>query len=534
MSNDTIHDPTAIKIRRALISVSDKTDIVDFAKGLKSHGVEILSTGGTAKALTEAGVEVIEVSDYTGFPEIMGGRVKTLHPKVHGGILGKRDDEDHQKAMEENDIGSIDMVVINLYPFTETVQSGAGFATCVENIDIGGPAMIRAAAKNHKFVTVVTDPKDYKKVMDEMDKTEGATTYPMRQILSLTAFSITATYDSSISSWFATQTDEAYPRRISLSGTLKQTLRYGENPHQRGSLYVMEHTPRPGAASASQVQGKELSFNNLNDTNAAFELVAEFEEPAVAIIKHANPCGVAVGNNTVDAYKKALLCDQISAYGGIIATNRTLSAELAEAILERFVEVIIAPSIEGDAIDVLKKKDKIRVLTTGSMPDPKQSFRTIMRIAGGFLIQDADTITIDEEKMKVVSDREPTKQELQDLLFAFQVCKHVKSNAIVYAKDGATVGIGAGQMSRVDSCRIAAWKAEEAAKNAGFDEPLTRGSVVASDAFFPFADGLIAAAEAGVTAVIHPGGSIRDQEVIEAANERGLAMIMTGVRHFRH
>ena len=436
--------------------------------------------------------------------------------------------------MEEHGIEGIDLVVITLYPFVETVKSGAGFATCIENIDIGGPAMIRAAAKNHKYVAVITDTMDYDKVINELKNNDGYIRYKMRRTLAFTAFSMTATYDSSIASWLAKLMEEPAPRRISVSGRLKQQLRYGENPHQTACLYVMDHSPRPGAATASQVQGKELSYNNLNDTNAAFELVAEFDEPAVAIIKHANPCGVAIGEDAVKAYRRALLCDPVSAYGGIIAVNRTLNAELAAAITERFVEVVIAPDIEAGAIEIFKKKEKIRVLTTGSMPDPHEPYRTITRIAGGFLIQDADNISYDESALKVVSDREPTSKEMNDLLFAFSVCKHVKSNAIVYAKDGATVGIGAGQMSRVDSCRIAAWKAEEAAKGAGWDEPLTRGSVVASDAFFPFADGLIAAAEAGVTAVIQPGGSIRDQEVIEAANERGLAMVVTGIRHFRH
>lgn len=534
MADKVINDPNAIKIKRALISVSDKTGIENFANKLKSHGVEILSTGGTAKALIEAGIEVTEVSDHTGFPEIMEGRVKTLHPKVHGGILAKRSNPDHVKAMEDNNIEEIDMVVINLYPFVETINSDADFNKCIENIDIGGPAMIRAAAKNHKYVSVVTDPQDYDDVIEDMETNKGGVSFKTRQRLAFTAFSMTATYDSSISGWLAGETSEATPRRISFSGTLKQKLRYGENPHQNAALYVMDDQVRPGAATATQVQGKELSYNNLNDTDAAFELVSEFEEPAVAIIKHANPCGVASSANTLDAYKRALLCDQTSAFGGIIALNRPLTADVASAITERFVEVIIAPSIEGDAIDVVATKKNIRVLTTGSMPNIAEQRRMVTRIAGGLLVQDADTVLLDDEAMKVVTDREPTEQELKDMMFAFRVAKHVKSNAIVYAKDGATVGIGTGQMSRIDSSRIAAWKAEEAAKEAGWDEPLTRGSVVASDAFFPFADGLLAAADAGVTAVIQPGGSIRDEEVIEAANERGLAMIFTGMRHFRH
>ncbi|MGH1375645.1 MAG: bifunctional phosphoribosylaminoimidazolecarboxamide formyltransferase/IMP cyclohydrolase [Alphaproteobacteria bacterium] len=534
MTNKTINDPNALKIKRALISVSDKTGIVELARALQSHGVEILSTGGTAKTLIEEGIDVKEVANHTGFPEIMEGRVKTLHPKIHGGILAKRDNDEHVKAMEENDIDGIDMVVINLYPFVKTVQSGANFPTCIENIDIGGPAMIRAAAKNHDYVTIVTDPQDYDGVIENMSNNDGGVTYSLRQKLAFTAFSVTATYDSNIASWFASQTKEGTPRRISFSGTLKQELRYGENPHQNAALYLVDDIIRPGAATASQIQGKELSYNNLNDTDAAFELVSEFEEPTVSIIKHANPCGVASSDNIIEAYKNALICDQVSAFGGIIALNRTLTADIASLILERFVEVIIAPDIESDAVEILKKKKNIRVLTTGGLPDTTQARRMVTRIAGGLLVQDADTQLLDDENMRVVTDREPTKQEMADLLFAFKVAKHVKSNAIVYAKGGATVGIGAGQMSRIDSSRIAAWKGQEAANEAGWDESLTQGSVVASDAFFPFADGLLAAADAGVTAVIQPGGSIRDQDVIDAANERGLAMVMTGMRHFRH
>ena len=534
MANDTINNPSAIKIKRALISVSDKTNIEQFARQLEENNIEILSTGGTAKALTTAGIKVTQVSDYTGFPEIMDGRVKTLHPKIHGGILARLDNSEHVSAMEQNEISAIDMVVINLYPFVETVHSGANFPECIENIDIGGPAMIRAAAKNHDFVTVITDPQDYDRVLEDMSNNDGGVTKATRQKLAFTAFSMTATYDSSIAGWFATQVEEETPRRISFSGTLKQKLRYGENPHQRAALYLIDDTLRPGAARATQIQGKDLSYNNLNDTNAAFELVAEFEEPTVAIIKHANPCGVASDSDILKAYSNALACDPTSAFGGIIALNRTLTAELARTIIERFVEVIIAPDIEGDAIDVLKKKKNLRVLTTGAMPDIAQKRSMVTRIAGGLLVQDTDTELLDDEKLQVVTDREPTKKEMQDLLFAFRVSKHVKSNAIIYAKDAATVGIGAGQMSRIDSSRIAALKAIEVAKEEGLDTPRTKGSVVASDAFFPFADGLIAAAEAGVTAVIQPGGSIRDQEVIDAANERGLAMVFTGMRHFRH
>lgn len=532
--SDTIAPSRAHKVKRALISVSDKDGIVEFATKLQKHGVELLSTGGTAKALKGAGLSVTDVSDFTGFPEIMDGRVKTLHPKVHGGILAKRNDENHLEAMNDHDIQAIDMLVINLYPFTQTVQKGGDFSDCIENIDIGGPAMIRAAAKNHDFVAVVTDPKDYDPILEEMGEHNGALTYKLRQRLAFTAYSLTATYDSNIAGWFAEQMEEESPRRISFSGTLAQQLRYGENSHQNASLYLVDHDLRPGAARASQVQGKELSYNNLNDTDAAFALVSEFEAPTVAIIKHANPCGVASGENVLEAYKKALMCDQTSAFGGIIALNRTLTAELAAAIVDRFVEVIIAPDIEAEAIEVCKKKKNIRVLTTGNMAPADLKTRLVRPIIGGLLVQDSDYNIIDPDQLKTVSDREPTEQEMNDLLFAFTVAKHVKSNAIVYAKDLSTVGIGAGQMSRIDSSRIAAWKAQEAAKEAGWDEPLTKGSVVASDAFFPFADGLIAAAEAGVTAVIQPGGSIRDEEVIEAVNERGLAMVFTGLRHFRH
>jgi len=533
-----------VKITRALISVSDKNGVEDFARKLHEHGVELLSTGGTAKLLKDAGLAVTDVSDHTGFPEIMDGRVKTLHPKIHGGILARRGDDTHQKAMQDNDIAPIDMLVINLYPFVETVRSGADFENCVENIDIGGPAMIRAAAKNHNDVTIITAAQDYEAVLADMNANGGAVTATTRRNLAANAYALTAAYDSAISNWFAGQlgdeagsNDAAAPApapRISFAGTLKQTLRYGENPHQSAALYLCEDSLRPGAARATQIQGKELSYNNLNDTDAAFELVAEFDAPAVAIIKHANPCGVAQGKDMLSAYNQALACDPVSAFGGIIALNRTLDAATAEAICKRFVEVIIAPDIEVAALDVLQKKGNIRVLTTGAMPDLTDTRRIVTKIAGGLLVQDADIGRIDESALKVVTDREPTKEELCDMIFAFRVAKHVKSNAIVYARDGATVGIGAGQMSRVDSCRIAASKAVDAAKEMGLDEPLTKGSVVASDAFFPFADGLITAAEAGVSAVIQPGGSIRDDEVIKAANERGLAMVMTGMRHFRH
>ncbi len=531
----TIRDPREVKIKRALLSVSDKEGLVEFAKELAAHGVEILSTGGTSKAIKDAGLDVKDVSDHTGFPEMMNGRVKTLHPTIHGGILSRRDNDSHVQAQEEHDIGDIDLVVVNLYPFSETVASGADYDTCIENIDIGGPAMIRSAAKNHEFVTVVTDPKDYQSILDDMSTHDGATTYKLRQKLAACAYTKTATYDSNISSWFGQQVQkDAFPNRISFSGNLKQSLRYGENPHQSAALYTTDNSNRPGVTMATQVQGKELSYNNINDTDAAFETVSEFSEPAVAIIKHANPCGVAVADNVLDAYERALLCDSVSAFGGIIALNRTLTADVAKRIITTFSEVIIAPDVEASALHILKEKKNVRVLTTGAMPDIHEKRRMVKCVAGGLLVQDNDFGVVTREDLKTVTEREPTEEELNDLLFAFKVCKHVKSNAIIYAKNGATVGIGAGQMNRLDSSRIAAMKAQDAAEKAGLSEPLTKGSVVASDAFFPFADGMIAAAEAGVTAIIQPGGSIRDEEVIAAANERGLAMVYTGMRHFWH
>lgn len=517
-----------LKISRALLSVSDKTGIVDFAKSLASHGIKLLSTGGTFKTLKDAGLDVQDVSSYTGFPEIMDGRVKTLHPRVHGGLLARRDNADHVKAMGDHGIEGIDLVVINLYPFVETLKGGGDFNECIENIDIGGPAMIRASAKNHEFVTLLTDPADYPRVLDELSANGGSTTLNLRRELAAKAFSLTAYYDSQIAGWLSPK--DSWPKHISFAGTLAQSLRYGENPHQGAALYMDESSARPGAARAKQVQGKELSYNNLNDTNAAFELVSEFDAPSIAIIKHANPCGVASGSTMLEAYERALACDSTSAFGGIIALNRPLDAATAEAITKMFVEVIIAPSVEAAALPLLAKKDKIRVLTTGTMPAKGEATRTITRIAGGFLVQDADIGAITESDLKLVTKRAPTADELADMIFAFRVAKHVKSNAIVYARDLATVGIGAGQMSRIDSSRIAAWKMKEAFK----DAPASPHLALASDAFFPFADGLIAAAEAGVTAVIQPGGSIRDDEVIAAADERGLAMMFTGMRHFRH
>jgi phosphoribosylaminoimidazolecarboxamide formyltransferase/IMP cyclohydrolase len=526
-------DATGPRIARALISVYDKTGLVELGRTLAGRGVELLSTGGSAKALREAGLAVTDVADHTGFPEMLDGRVKTLHPKVHGGILGRRGEAAHVEAMAAHGIPPIDLVVVNLYPFEATVARGAGFDDCIENIDIGGPALIRAAAKNHESVTVVTDPADYEAVTAEMAANGGATTLQLRRRLAAAAYARTAAYDSEIGRWFAAQIDEPFPRSYTIGGRLAQHLRYGENPHQRAAFYRTGEA-RPGVATATQIQGKELSYNNLNDTDAAYELVAEFGPPAVAIIKHANPCGVALGASLADAYAKALRCDPVSAFGGIVAVNRALDATAAAAIAELFVEVIIAPEIDAAARAVLAAKKNLRVLVAGGLPDPAARGMTMKLLAGGFLLQDRDAGRVTAAGLTVATKRAPTEAERADLLFAFTVCKHVKSNAIVYAKDGATVGIGAGQMSRVDSSRIAAQKAAEAARAAGFAETLTKGSVVASDAFFPFADGLIAAAEAGVTAVIQPGGSVRDKEVIEAADARGLAMVLTGMRHFRH
>lgn len=531
----TIRDPMAVPVKRALISVTNKHGLAAFAEKLHKAGVEIISTGGTAKTLQEAGIPVTAIETYTGFPEIMDGRVKTLHPRIHGGILGKRDDLPHQNAMKEHSIEGIDLVAVNLYAFTDTVAEGKSFEDCIENIDIGGPALIRAAAKNHRYVTVVTDPQDYEKVIQDMEAHDGATTYPLRKRLAANAFALTATYDSNIASWFTGEIDEmAFPRRLSFSGNWKQTLRYGENPHQGAALYLDGNDKTPGVASATQIQGKELSYNNISDMDAALELVSEFADPAVAIIKHANPCGVALGSNTLEAYKRALACDTVSAFGGIIAVNRPLDKATAEEITKIFCEVIIAPSIEADALPVLAQKEKIRVLTTGGLPDPARHRRMVKIVAGGMLVQDTDNGVITADDLKIVSEREPTDQEMEDMLFAFKVAKHVKSNAIVYARNRQTVGIGAGQMSRIDSSRIAVQKAAEMAKEAGLEHSPIKGSVVASDAFFPFADGLLAAAEAGATAVIQPGGSIRDDDIIKAADDRGLAMVFTGMRHFRH
>ena len=522
-------------VRRALLSVSDKSGLIDFARALHDAGVELISTGGTSKAIAEADLPVRDVADITTFPEMMDGRVKTLHPMVHGGLLAVRDDEAHVAAMNEHGIGPIDLLAVNLYPFEETVAKGADYDTCIENIDIGGPAMIRAASKNHAYVSVIVDVADYDRVVSEIREKNG-TSLATRKALAQKAYARTAAYDAAISNWFAKEIGEDAPAYRALGGSLKQTLRYGENPHQSASFYVTGEA-RPGVATATQLQGKELSYNNINDTDAAFELVGEFDParaPAVAIIKHANPCGVAQGANLADAYRKALACDPVSAFGGIIALNQALDGETAEEIAKIFTEVIIAPDADEDARKIIGAKKNLRLLVTGGLPDPRTPGLFVKTVAGGFLAQTRDNGVIDDLDLKVVTKRSPSEKELSDLRFAFRVCKHVKSNAIIYVKDGATVGIGAGQMSRVDSARIAARKAEDAAKEAGNAEPLTKGSVVASDAFFPFADGLLSAAEAGATAVIQPGGSMRDDEVIAAADEKGLAMVMTGMRHFRH
>ncbi len=523
-----------VPIGRALISVSDKSGLLDLARALHAQGVELISTGGTSGMLRTAGLPVRDVSDVTGFPEMMDGRVKTLHPAVHGGLLALRDDDEHLVAMAAHGIEPIDLLIVNLYPFEETVAKGADHATCIENIDIGGPAMIRAASKNHKFVAVVTDPADYAGLLDQMKAHHGATTLAFRQKLALTAYSRTAAYDTAVSTWLAGEIKEPAPRYRSFAGKLAQGLRYGENPHQKAAFYT-DGSRREGVATARQWQGKELSYNNINDTDAAFELVAEFTQgPACAIIKHANPCGVGQAGSLKDAYLRAYHCDQTSAFGGIVALNQPLDAETAEEIVKIFTEVVIAPGASDEAKAIFAAKKNLRLLTTAALPDPKTGNLAFRQVAGGFLVQDSDVDSITAADLKVVTKRAPTPAELADLLFAWKVAKHVKSNAIVYVKDGATVGVGAGQMSRVDSTRIAARKAEDMAEALGLPGPLTKGSVVASDAFFPFPDGLLTAAEAGATAVIQPGGSMNDPAVIEAADAAGLAMVFTGQRHFRH
>jgi phosphoribosylaminoimidazolecarboxamide formyltransferase/IMP cyclohydrolase len=524
------------RVSRALISVSDKSGVVEFARALAAEGIELISTGGTRKALADAGLPVLEVSEVTGFPEMMDGRVKTLHPKIHGGLLAIRDNADHAAAMRSHGIAPIDLLVVSLYPFEATVAKGADFETCIENIDIGGPAMIRAAAKNHAEVAVVVDPSDYAVVLAELRQHGGATTLALRRKLAAKAYARTGVYDAAISNWFADQLSDPAPAFRAIGGHLLEPLRYGENPHQSAAFYRTSDL-RPGVATARQVQGKKLSYNNINDTDAAYECVAEFDPQRTAacvIVKHANPCGAAEGASLIEAYRKALACDPVSAFGGIVAVNRKLDAEAARAITDIFTEVIIAPEASEEAIAVVGAKKNLRLLIADGLPDPRAAGMTVKSVAGGLLVQSRDNAVVDDMKLKVVTRRAPTNAELTDLAFAFRIAKHVKSNTIVYAKDRATVGIGAGQMSRIDSARIAARKAEDAAKAAGLQAPLTKGSVVASDAFFPFADGLLAAVEAGATAVIQPGGSVRDDEVIKAADDHGIAMVFTGTRHFRH
>jgi phosphoribosylaminoimidazolecarboxamide formyltransferase/IMP cyclohydrolase len=536
VASKNIPAPDLVKARRALLSVSDKTGLVELARALHAANIELVSTGGTAKAIAAEGVPVRDVSDLTGFPEIMDGRVKTLHPSVHGGLLAIRDDEDHKAAMDAHGIGAIDIAVINLYPFEEVRAAGGDYASIVENIDIGGPAMVRASAKNHAYVAIVTDPADYGRLIETLTENDGATPYRFRQELAAKAYARTAAYDAAISGWFADALSIEDPAWRAFGGRLETVMRYGENPHQKAGFYVTGDR-RPGVASARQLQGKQLSYNNVNDTDAAFELVAEFDPArtaAVAIIKHANPCGVAEGATLKDAYLSALACDPVSAFGGIVALNRLLDAEAAEEIVKTFTEVIIAPEASPEAAAIVAAKNNLRLLVTGGLPDPRGPGTVTKSVAGGLLVQSRDNAVVDDLDLKVVTKRAPSDAEMTDLRFAFRVAKHVKSNAIVYAKDRATVGIGAGQMSRVDSSRIAARKALDAAEAAGLAEPLTKGSVVASDAFFPFADGLLAAVQAGATAVIQPGGSMRDDEVIAAADEHGIAMVFTGTRHFRH
>jgi phosphoribosylaminoimidazolecarboxamide formyltransferase/IMP cyclohydrolase len=526
-----------VPVKRALISLSDKTGLDRLAEELAKRGVELISTGGTAAKLREMGHEVRDISDLTGFPEMMDGRVKTLHPKVHGGLLGVRDNAEHAAAMQQHGIAPIDLVVVNLYPFEATVARGASRDEIIENIDIGGPSMVRSAAKNHAYVACLTDPGDYEDTLRELDENDGATSYEFRKRLAAKAYSLTAAYDSMISQWFAfADQGQRWPETWVFANRLKMPLRYGENPHQLAALYEPIGPHSPGIAQAKQVQGKELSYNNLNDANAALELVAEFRDgpPTVVIVKHANPCGVASADRLLDAWNAALACDSVSAFGGIVATNRPLDAATAEAITQIFTEVVVAPDADEDAKAIFAKKKNLRLLLTGGLPDPKRPGQTMAVIAGGLLVQDRDNGSITRDQLKVVTKRQPTEEEIRDCLFAWTVAKHVKSNAIVYAKNGSTAGIGAGQMNRRDSARIAGAKAKEAAETYGWSEPRTVGSAVASDAFFPFADGLLAAVEAGATAVIQPGGSIRDDEVIAAADEAGLAMVFTGMRHFRH
>lgn len=526
----------ALPITTALISVSDKTGLIEQARRLVALGVTLISTGGTAKALKTAGVLVTDVSEITGFAEMMDGRVKTLHPRIHGGLLARRDMGEHIEAMREHGIAMIDLLVVNLYPFEQVRDSGADFSTCIENIDIGGPAMLRAAAKNHAFVTVCTDAEDLEQVLEQMQSELGAVPAKLRAELAAKAFSRTAHYDAAISGWLNQQTGQTAPKYRTFSGVLKQTLRYGENPHQTAAIYQTKEAV-PGVVNARQVQGKPISYNNLNDANAAFELVSEFKSdtPAIAIIKHANPCGVAMADKQLGAWQAALACDPVSAFGGVVALNCEINDDTASAISQLFIEAVIAPSASDLALKTFANKKNLRLLLTGSMPDASRLGVEVKAISGGLLVQDRDNGQMNpSDGFVCVTKKKPTAEQLDDLMFAWKVAKHVKSNTIVYAKNGATAGIGAGQMSRVDAAKIATSKAAQAAKTAGWPTSRTLGSVAASDAFFPFADGLLEVVEAGAVAIVQPGGSIRDDEVIAAANEAGISMVFTGMRHFRH
>ena len=524
-----------VLVRRALLSLSDKSGLEALAAALVALGVELVSTGGTARALRDMGHDVRDVADLTGFPEMMDGRVKTLHPMVHGGLLAVRDNKQHLAAMDAHGIRAIDLVVVNLYPFAGTVAKGASRDEIIENIDIGGPSMVRSAAKNHAFVAIVTDPGDYAEVIAAVGG--GGTSLALRKRLAAKAYAATAAYDSMISNWFAfADQGEQFPAALSFAMTKGEALRYGENPHQQAAFYAATGPAARGIGQARQLQGKELSYNNYNDADAALDLISEFRggPPACVIVKHANPCGVAWGVTLAEAYEAAYKCDSVSAFGGIVAVNRPLDRVTAEQIVGIFTEVVVAPDADGEALALFAAKKNLRLLLTGDLPNPARAGLMAKSIAGGWLLQSRDNGRIGEADLKVVTKRAPSEREVHDLLFAWTVAKHVKSNAIVYAKDGATAGIGAGQMNRRDSARIAAAKAREAAETFGFGVPRTIGSAVASDAFFPFADGLLSAIEAGATSVIQPGGSMRDAEVIAAADEAGLAMVFTGMRHFRH
>ena len=521
--------------KRALISLSDKTGLIEAAHDLAKHGIEIISTGGTYKAIKDAGIAVKDVAELTGFPEMMDGRVKTLHPVVHGGILAYRDAPEHAKALSDHKIAPIDIVWIDLYPFEATVAAGGTFEASIENIDIGGPAMIRSSAKNHPYVCVCVDKSGMDEVISALNEA-GKTSLALRKALAAKAFARTAAYDSAVSTWFANALGETYPQRKTFSFSLIEEMRYGENPHQTAAFYKSPET-RTGVATAKQLQGKALSYNNVADTDAAIELVAEFDPQdtaACVIVKHANPCGVAIGDNLLSAYERALSCDPVSAFGGIVALNRRLDKKTAEKIVEIFTEVVVAPDVDEDAIEVFLAKKNLRLLITGGLPDPLAGGQLIRSVSGGLLIQSRDTSRLKASDLKIVTKRQPTPTEISDMLFAFTIAKHVKSNAIVYAKDGRTAGIGAGQMNRRDSARIAAIRAKEAAEALGLPQSLAFGSACASEAFFPFPDGLIEAASAGASAIIQPGGSINDPKVIEAADHLGLTMAFTGVRVFKH